>query len=441
MASAAGRAEAALAHYEAAATALDTQGDHRAALLLAAPICRELSLLGRNIEGVERARVALEELGPGGPEIAELLLALGHGLLFAGVLGEAEPALQRALELGQAFELPLVMTSALNQRATLCARQSRIEEARILYSGAVDVATRHGLELERARGLMNLGDVLWRHDLPGAEQHSREAMTVVRRLGHRAMESIAGGNLVGALISMGRWDEGATLADALLDEGGPERPERETLHFRVAVLACLRGDLAGAQRHVAEMEAWRETDDFEAREMLEAAELTVALAGEPAPDVIDAALARTDSPARVVGEGGRQLLPVAIDAVLYAGLLDRAGTLLEQFAGQPPGHVPPSARGHLARLRGHVHASRGEHAEAERELTAAVETFAAVAQPYWLAVARAGLAEWLLERGRDEDAAPLLEQAATTFQELRAAPALDRVLRLRDEQSQDAISA
>jgi hypothetical protein len=38
-------------------------------------------------------------------------------------------------------------------------------------------------------------------------------------------------------------------------------------------------------------------------------------------------------------------------------------------------------------------------------------------------------------------AAPLLEQAATTFQELHAAPALDRVLRLRDEQPQDAISA
>ena len=443
MASGAGRAEAALGHYEAAAAALDAQGDHRGALLLAAPICRELSELGRNTEGVERARVALAALGPeaDGPEITEMLLALGHGLLFAGVLDEAEPALQRALELGQAFELPVVMTSALTQRATLCSRQNRIEEARILYTGAVDVATRHGQEAGRARAVLNLGDLLWRYDLPGAEPHSREAMAMARRLGHRSKESIAGGNLVGALITAGRWDEGATLADALLDEGGPERPERETLHFRLTTLACLRGDLAAAHRHVAEMEAWRETDDSEAREMRGAAELTVALAGDPAPDVIDAALAQADSPARVVGEAGRQLLPVAIDAVMHAGLLDRAGTLLEQFAHQPPGHVPPSARGHLARLRGHVHAARGEHAEAERELTAAVETFAAVSQPYWLAVARAGLAEWLLERGRDEDAAPLLEQAATTVQELRAAPALDRVLRLRDEQPQDAISA
>jgi tetratricopeptide (TPR) repeat protein len=443
MASGAGRAEAALAHYEAAADALESSGDHRGALLLSAPACTQLAQLGRNLEGAERARGILEELGPDatGPEIAGLLQARGHALLFSGDFDEAEPLLQRALELAQAFELPELMTRALIQRATLCARRNRIEEARILQTGAVDVAMRHGLEPERARALMNLGDLLWRFDLPGADEPSREALSVVRRLGHRSMESIAAGNLVGVLLSYGQWDEGASLAEALLDQGGPERPERETLHFRLVALDCLRGDLDGARRHVAAMEAWRETDDFEAREMFEAAELTVALAGDPAADVIDAALARSDAPARAVGEGGRQLLPPTVDAILRLGLLDRADTLLEQFAHQPPGHVPPSARGHLARLRGHVHASRDEHAEAERELTAAVDTFATLEQPYWLAVARAGLAEWLLERGRAEDAAPLLEQAATTFQELRAAPALDRVLRLRDEQPQDAISA
>jgi class 3 adenylate cyclase/tetratricopeptide (TPR) repeat protein len=443
MATDAGRGEAALAHYEAAAAALETDGDRHRALLLAAPICQQLTVLGRNSEGAERARVALEALGPdaAGPEIAELLIERGYALLFSGAFGEAEPLLQRALELAQAFELPIVMTRALIHRATLCARQTRIEESRILYTGATDVATRHGLEPERGRALMNLGDLLWRFDLPGAEEHSREAMAVVRRLGHRAMESIAGGNLVGALVSAGRWDEGAALAGTLLDEGGPERPEAETLHFRLAGLSCLRGDLADAQRHVAGMEAWRETDDFEAHEMFEAAELTVALAGEPSPEVIDAALEHVGAPARVGGEGGRQLLPPAVEAILRSGLLDRAAALLETFAGQPPGHVPPSARGQLARLRGRVHVTRGETADAERELTAAVDTFAAIGQPYWLAVARAELAEWLLEQGRDEDAAPLLEQAATVLQELRAAPALDRVLRLRDEQPQDAMSA
>jgi hypothetical protein len=288
---------------------------------------------------------------------------------------------------------------------------------------------------------MNLGDLLWRFDLPGAEKHSRDAMGVVRRLGHRAMESIAGGNLVGALVSAGRWDEGAALAGTLLDEGGPERPEAETLHFRLVGLSCLRGDLADAQRHVAGMDGWRETDDFEAGEMFEAAELTVALAGEPSPEVIDAALALIAAPARVGGEGGRQLLPQAVEAIVRSRLLDRADALLETFAHEPPGHVPPSARGHLARLRGRARATHGETEEAERELTAAVDTFAAIGQPYWLAVARAELAEWLLERGRDDDAAPLLEQAATVLQGLRAAPALDRVLRLRDGQPQDAISA
>jgi class 3 adenylate cyclase/tetratricopeptide (TPR) repeat protein len=440
MAAAAGRSEVALGHYEAAAAALEATGDHRGALLLGAPACTQLAQLGRNLEGAERARVILDELGrdAAGPEIAGLLHARGHALLFSGGFDEAEPLMQRALELAQAFELPELVTRALGERGTLCARQGRIEEARILYTGAVDVATRHGLEPERARALMNLGDILWRYDLPGAQEHCREAMTVMRRLGHRASESIAGGNLVGALVSAGRWDEGAAVAAALLDEGGPERPEGETLHFRLIGLCCLRGDLESARRHVAGMEAWRHTDDFEAREMFEAGELTVALADGPGPDAVDAALALINVPSATVGEAGRQLVPPVGDAVVRLGMTDRADALLGIFADRPPGHVPQSIRAHLAILRGQL---LDDDPRAGAELAAAAATFEATAQPYWLAVARAALAEWLLGRGRVEDAAPLLDQAATTLQALGAAPALDRVLRLRDEQPQDAISA
>jgi class 3 adenylate cyclase/tetratricopeptide (TPR) repeat protein len=431
MAARAGELERALAHYEAAAAALEAAGEHRQALGLVAKMCRVLSALGRNSDGAERARVALEQLEPEarGPEIAEILLERGYALLHSGAPDEADPLLQRALELAQAYELPPVMASALNRRATLCARSGRIEEARILFTGAGNVASRYGVQDEQARALVNHGDLLWRFDFDGAEAICRDALALTQRWGDRGSEGLAGANLAGVLVSRGRWDESDALCEQLLDEGGPERREHETLHFRLLTVAGLRGDVAAARCHLAGMESWRGTDDAEAREMLGAAELSVALAGEMTPQAVAAAVGLLESLASgPASEASRHLLPPLVEAIGRLGLRDQATRLLRIYEAVPPGHMPPSARAYLALL--------GDGGAAD-----AVATFAAIGQPYGLAIARAALAATLLREGRDQDAAPLLEQAATTFQELRAAPALDRVLRLRDEQPQDAINA
>jgi class 3 adenylate cyclase/tetratricopeptide (TPR) repeat protein len=431
MAALAGELERALAHYETAAAALETAGEHRQALGLVARMCRVLTALGRNSEGAERAHVALEQLGPDarGPEIAEILLERGYALLHSGAAAEADPLLQRALELAQAYELPAVTVGALNRRAILCARSSRIEEARILFTGAADVGSRHGMEPEQARALLNRGDLLWRYDLDGAEASCRDALALAQRMGDRGNEGLAGANLAGVLLSAGRWDEADALCKQLLAEGGPARREHETMHFRMLTVAGLRGDVAAAREHLAGMESWRGTEDAEAREMLAAAELSVALAAEATPDAAAAAIALLASlESGPASEAARHLLPPLVEAIGRLGLRDQATGLLRIYEDVPPGHMPPSARAYLALLGG------GEAADA-------VATFAAIGQPYGLAMARVAQARRLLEQGRDQDAALLLEQAATTFQDLRAASALDRVLRLRDEQPQDAVSA
>jgi class 3 adenylate cyclase/tetratricopeptide (TPR) repeat protein len=441
---AAGRPDEALERFEAAVAALEAAGEAHGALLLEAPIALQLNRLGRNREAGERAEAALEALGPDAPgeELAPLVYARGAALCSAGDVATGELDLQRAVVLAQAYELPALLTRSLAQRAIACAQLGRVEEARILYGGAAELADRPGLEEQQTRALLNLGDLLWRYDRPGADETSRQAMAAGRRLGNRILESVAAGNLIGALISLGRLDEAETLGHEMLAEGGTHRPERETVHFRLVVLHLLRGELEAAREHLDGMAPWRESDEVEAVEMLAVADLSMRLVSAPSTELADTAVERLrEFKVRTGSEGLRQLLGLAVRVVMDLGLTDRAAAILDAFADEPPGTLPPSAKAQLAILRGWLASEEGDGATAEAELGRGVRLFEPLEQPYGLAAARAALAAWLLSRGRTADAAPLLEQAATTFQELRAAPALDRVLRLRDEQPQDAISA
>jgi hypothetical protein len=57
----------------------------------------------------------------------------------------------------------------------------------------------------------------------------------------------------------------------------------------------------------------------------------------------------------------------------------------------------------------------------------ALDAFERLGRPFWLAVTHVELAEWLIARGRDDDAHVHLEQARVTFAELAAEPWLSRV--------------
>ncbi|HEY5317555.1 MAG TPA: hypothetical protein VIJ20_06210 [Solirubrobacteraceae bacterium] len=51
---------------------------------------------------------------------------------------------------------------------------------------------------------------------------------------------------------------------------------------------------------------------------------------------------------------------------------------------------------------------------------------ATLGYPYWLARAQLDLAAWLIDRGRGEEAAPVLGEATAALEALGAAPALAR---------------
>ena len=71
-------------------------------------------------------------------------------------------------------------------------------------------------------------------------------------------------------------------------------------------------------------------------------------------------------------------------------------------------------------------ARRNDTEAAVATFRSAIDGFAALERPFWLAVARLELAELLLAVGRDAEAQEPLAQARATFIALRAAPWLAR---------------
>jgi tetratricopeptide (TPR) repeat protein len=436
MASRSGRWERAIAYYEAATELLASVGDDRGVVRLVASIARNLTRSGHVGEAADRAEAALATLDDEDELLrARLQLELGAALMFSGRSAEADSALQIAIELAQAIEAPSVLSRAFVMRATLCSLRSRSEEARILFTGAAEYASRQGFEADRLNALANSADLHWRLDLPGGKEIARDAITAAQRLGDRAAEGAAASNLMAALLSAGEWDAAAAVAEEL--GVGPDRPEAEILIVRLTVLHALRGDVAAARAALEELRAWHGIEDAELRAVYEGAAGAVALVAGPTEGVLDqlcGALTASLEFAGPAGEGPRQLWPDAFDAALALDRLDRAEELIALLAAQPRGHVPPFLRAQLANARGRLAAAKDDRDAAEPALREAIQGFAALGMPYWLARARGDLAAWLLGQGRADEAGPLLDEAATTLQRLGAAPALARVLALREQQ-------
>jgi hypothetical protein len=83
-----------------------------------------------------------------------------------------------------------------------------------------------------------------------------------------------------------------------------------------------------------------------------------------------------------------------------------------------------------ARLRALVAAASGEDESGDAGFASAAEHFGAVGMRFEVARVQTEHAEWLVSRGRREDAEPLMEEAREVFEELRAAPWLERLDRL-----------
>src|SRR5207302_10772032 len=94
--------------------------------------------------------------------------------------------------------------------------------------------------------------------------------------------------------------------------------------------------------------------------------------------------------------------------------------------------IPPARRTRavelcLARIRGNVAAEKGEDDTAAEQYALALATARNLGNASLLGPVLVDYGRWLLQTGRTEEAAPLLEEARTLFEPMKATRWLERV--------------
>lgn len=122
----------------------------------------------------------------------------------------------------------------------------------------------------------------------------------------------------------------------------------------------------------------------------------------------------------------RLALIEAVEAAFSLGdvakVVELIGLVREHFR---PGRQP-SMDAQISRWEARMAAELNDNEAGAVNFTAAIDGFAALRRPFWLAVTRLELAEWLRAQGRDAEAQEPLTQARATFAELRAEPWVKR---------------
>jgi class 3 adenylate cyclase/predicted ATPase len=249
-----GASEAAVAHYEDAIRLHEVRGDMAAAGRTAARLSRPLALLDRRAEALDRMEAALAALGDEGDEEARAELAAREAeqLLWTGSPERALEWAERALAYGERRDKTELLADVLGLKSIALFNMGRHREAAMLARGTLDLTDQLGNHQARAEALNHLGVQVSEDDPKAALQAFLDGADAARRAGVRAIEVISLANAVESAVDIGRWEE----ADAVL----AELEGRDVtgflaagIAFSAAMLAALRGDLAGAAERLEEV--------------------------------------------------------------------------------------------------------------------------------------------------------------------------------------------
>ncbi|CAN5157914.1 AAA family ATPase [soil metagenome] len=418
----AGDIEAAERHVTEAIAVFEHAGRAHEEAQASSTLADILFTTGRIEDAVERLERSLAVFRTGGDEAAEatVLAQLGRFYFFECNRARALDCSERALEIGERMRLLEIVSQALNTKGILL--QRRPHESIALMRGALELAREQSLPLDRA--YINLSYLLWVTGAPNHEIEAviREGLAYARRRGDRNGELVFVAQLSGVLYEEGRWDELEQLAAEL-----PEEASRVgsavafQLPASVALIAYHRGE---PSRTVGLMLDWASLEpsaDVQLEGCRVLAQTVMAAAEGRTDDVLALARSRIQSPANIA-DLERQL-DLAGEAATDADSARLLGELLDlaETADVP---MPPSTVAQGARLRARVAALRGDDTpEFERAVALLRESDSRV----HLAMTLIEQAEWLVTRGRAEEAAPGLVEAREIFEPLRAKPWLERL--------------
>jgi len=429
MAWAGGSAETAVTHFERAMSLFEGEGRTHPEARVSARLGVVQWRAGLLDDAIERMEAAFAVLSGDEPDedLATLAVELGRLHYFRGELGLAQERVETALDLAETLWLPEILSEALNTYGIIQLWRGRAEAGLALTTHALAIALEHDVVPSALRAYNNVGETLARRDRyeDALEQYTKGA-GLAHKAGHRNQELSLSVNACYLLVLMGRWDEAVAIVDGVPDPQLTVLGLQASLHLIEVHVA--RGELERAEALLETFHRYMTAGDVQDRAGVVHARALILLASGDARAALESAeqaWALRES-LGVAGEDVKGALVVAVEAALALGDAARARELLAEVEALPPGALPPLLRAQDGRLRARLAAATGE-GDPEGGFKMAAGAFRELGTPYWLAVTLADHAEWLVGRGRADDARPLLAEARETFERLRAVVPLERV--------------
>jgi tetratricopeptide (TPR) repeat protein len=384
----------------------------------------QLGEAGRAIEGMEAAYSVVGEDEPDA-DLAYLILRLGQAHFFAGNPDRASELVERGLDLAEALRLRELFPLGWTVKATLISLR-RPEEARGLFQLAVNSALADELYLRAAVACANLSDLGFRGDrYADSLAHLEQALTLSRRIGDRQIEWFNLCEMTYALTMLGRWDEALTRFAEIPDEHGATT-DLASLLSGVVELHLHRGQLEAARQLVGRFDELARSGDLQVQGGYQVGIAAVRLAEGNSREALAAAeqAFATRETLGIAGQSAKFGFLHAIEAAVALGDETKANELLEAVESLSPGLRPPLLEALAHRFRARL---AGDDPGADRHFTAAAVHLRALELPFYLAVVQLEHGEWLMARGRPNDAQPLIADARDTFERLEAGPWLQRI--------------
>jgi class 3 adenylate cyclase/tetratricopeptide (TPR) repeat protein len=385
--------------------------------------------LGDSLKEMDDAFWVLENEDPDA-DLAMLAAELARCHLFAGKTDKCLDYVEIAIDIAEGLLLPEVLSQALNTKAVaLYATKGRLREGYALLRYALEVALESESSSAALRAYFNLADLDAQSDqFRRAADHADAALALARRVGNRFWEW----NLLGQLIAfyaLGEWDRVMDLADQLpIEKAAVIRSA--FIHFLTALprVHVLRGDIDEAKRAIDVFPSIKASDDVQEISAYEFSQALILRAeGSPSEALAHAERAIGDLAALGIRtDAAKEAFLEAVEAAFELGDLVKVESLLQSIESMQPGMRPRYLEAHVSRFRARLAAARGEDERVEQGFKNAAGMFIEMEVPFWAAVAQLEHAEWLAERGRNDEAQPLLAEATPVFERLRARPFSDR---------------
>jgi tetratricopeptide (TPR) repeat protein len=348
---------------------------------------------------------------------AEALAGLAAVGVFSGAREEAGPLIEEALTTLEQHQAWAALASVLVMRGSyLCLGGRPVEGAAVLRL-AVSLADQHDLPAVGLRARNNLASVAIESDhFTEAVRELDDALALARERGDRHWERMLLVQSMAPLTTLGRWDQAAPIAAALLADESATPAVAAAGSF--AQIAAARGDDETLERCRSIAAPHRESTHIDLACFAAVALSRAALERGSADRALALARPFLDT-AATTHEAIEAAYAVSIEAALALDEQAAIDELEALAAALPPARATPLLRAGRARLAAEQAHRRGDAEAADRYQTDAITLLRSVG-------ARPLLAKALLERAQRHDDAEALDEARSIYQELGATRWLQR---------------